>query len=210
MKNKVIIFETLAIVGLTAILLSENANNSKVVQETDIKIRDEKVEEIKPEVIIEKVVETEYLEDTLANRLPDYGIAEGFIGFLFIPTCDIEAYIKYGSSMNVLKDNTVGEFECAENIGVGNYSLLGHSNEVKDYVFSTLEPNIEIGDSVYVVKNKFIYEFIVDSTDIVEPEDVWILEHSDEPVITIMCCTENGNKRFVVKGLLKRMERVCK
>lgn len=137
-----------------------------------------------------------------AIELPDFSIPSDCIGFLYIPSCDIQAYIRYGSSLDVISDMHVGEFECAQEIGVGNYSLLGHSNETKQYVFSSLQPNIKIGDDIFVVKNNKTYRFEVDGRAVVDANDVWVLEKSVSPRLTIVCCTNNGTQRFVVSAIL--------
>lgn len=140
-------------------------------------------------------------------ELPNFTIPEDCIGFLYIPSVSIEANIRYGSTMEAISGGHVGEFECSERLGVGNYSILGHANENKDYVFSNLY-NIKHGDCVYIVKNNQVYVFLVDETKVVEPDDVWILDSSDVPIITIMCCINDGNDRFVVNGYLVDVQQI--
>lgn len=124
------------------------------------------------------------------------------VGWIYIPTCDVSAYMHYGSTMAAISNKFVGEFEDTGEIGVGNYCVLGHSNEKKKYVFSSLKPNIKIGDPIYVYKEGTIYKFNVGYTRVVEPTNVWILTdtETDQATITVMCCADEGTKRFVVFG----------
>ena len=134
------------------------------------------------------------------DGIPKFSLKKDEIAFLYIPSCSIEAKIRYGSTMKAIKDNRVGEFECSQEIGVGNYCLLGHSNPKIKYVFSNLEPKAEIGDEIYVVKDGTVYVFEISETFTVNKDDVWILATSHKAKITMMCCTDNGKKRFVVVG----------
>lgn len=140
-------------------------------------------------------------EESVPN-LPVFGIPDDCVAFLYIPSCGIEAYIRYGSSMETISNGYVGQFECAQELGVGNYSILGHSNEEKHYVFSDLEPNIRIGDDIFVADREKSYRFKVDGVAVVNAEDTWVLEKSISPKLTIVCCTNNGTQRFVVSAIL--------
>ena len=133
-------------------------------------------------------------------EVPD--IPNDCIGWIYIPTCDVSAYMHYGSTMQAISNKFVGEFEDTGKIGVGNYCVLGHSNEKKKYVFSSLKPNIKIGDPIYVYKDGTIYKFNVGYTRVVDPDNVWILTdtETDQATITIMCCADEGKKRFAVFG----------
>lgn len=124
------------------------------------------------------------------------------VGWIYIPTCDVSAYIHYGSTMKAISNKFVGEFENTGEIGVGNYCVLGHSNEKKKYVFSSLKPNIQVGDPIYIYKNGTVYKFNVGYTRVVDPDNVWILTptETEQATITIMCCADEGKKRFVVFG----------
>lgn len=133
-------------------------------------------------------------------NVPD--MKDGVIGWIYIPTCEISAYIKYGSNMKAISNMFVGEFEDTGELGRGNYCVLGHSNENKSYVFSGLERNINVGDPIYIYKDDTLYKFIVGYYRVVTPDNVWILTDTETGLgsCTIMCCTDEGANRFVVFG----------
>lgn len=153
---------------------------------------------------VQSEIAIEFPSEADEMNLPDFVIEDDAVGHLYIPTCEISSNIRYGSSMEAVSDNHVGEFECADEIGKGNYSLLGHSNETKKYVFTGMENKLQINDPIYVVKDNKVYEFVTYETFVVDPQDVWILQSTDKPIVTIMCCTNNGTQRFVVRGALAR------
>lgn len=129
-------------------------------------------------------------------------LPKGAIGWIYIPSCDVSAFMHYGSTMEAIANKYVGEFEDTGEIGVGNYCVLGHSNERKKYIFSDLAPKIKVGDAVYVYKEGTIYKFEVGYFRVVDPDNVWILTPTDteQATITIMCCADSGQRRFVVFG----------
>lgn len=149
---------------------------------------------------------TEYktiVEDTAINEdievaVPD--LPNGAIGWVYIPSCDVSAFMHYGSTMQAIANKYVGEFEDTGEIGVGNYCILGHSNEKKKYVFSPLKENIKVGDAIYIYKDKTVYKFSVGYCRVVDPDNVWILDDTgmEFPTLTIMCCSDSGQRRFVV------------
>lgn len=144
------------------------------------------------------IAETVGTNETITIDIPD--LPAGSIGWVYIPSCDVSAFMHYGSTMKAIANKYIGEFENTGEIGVGNYCILGHSNEKKNYVFSPLKQNIKIGDSIYIYKDGTIYKFAVGYFRVVDPDNVWILEDTDTPTVTIMCCSDNGERRFVVFG----------
>lgn len=130
-------------------------------------------------------------------------IPDDCVGYMYIPTCDVSSFIRLGSTQEAISNYHIGEFEVSEEIGVGNYSVCGHASDTKQMVFSKLL-DISIGDPIYVVKNDTLYKFSADFMLDVDPEDTWILENTgtNNPICTIMCCTDSGKRRFVVFGNL--------
>ena len=202
MSIVVISLLSLLLIGCNKVVENNNNNSENIEAEDFIVIDNESTEH--SEKIESSEVKTEVsISDLDVIELPEFSPQKDTIGNLWIPTCNIVANIRYGSTMEAVANKNIGEFECSDPIGKGNYSILGHSNEIKDYILSTLEPNIQIGDSVYVIKDNILFTFEVYETMIVESTDTWILKSTKEPIITIMCCTNNGEQRFVVRGILK-------
>lgn len=120
------------------------------------------------------------------------------VGALHIPSCGVNAIIRYGTTEWAFADKHVGEYKGSGDIGEGNYVLLGHARAGKDYVFTNLESTISIGDSVYVQKNGTLYHFRVFSTEVVTPDATYVMDDNGDPECTLICCTDNGVNRFVV------------
>ena len=136
-------------------------------------------------------------------------IPDDCVGYMYIPTCDVSAYIRYGSTMEAISNYHIGEFEDSGEIGVGNYSVCGHASTQKQLIFSKLE-NIGIGDPIYIYKDNTLYKFSADYKRKINPEDTWILDDTGtgEATCTLMCCTDSGERRFVVFGNLIRSQEV--
>lgn len=136
-------------------------------------------------------------------------IPDDCVGYMYIPTCDVSAYIRYGSTMEAISNYHIGEFEDSGEIGVGNYSVCGHASTQKQLIFSKLE-SISIGDPIYIYKDGTLYKFSADYKRKINPEDTWILDDTGtgEATCTLMCCTDSGERRFVVFGNLIRSQEI--
>lgn len=136
-------------------------------------------------------------------------IPDDCIGYMYIPTCDVSAYIRYGSTMEAISNYHIGEFEDSGEIGVGNYSVCGHASSQKQLIFSKLE-NIQIGDPIYIYKDGVLYKFSADYKRKINPDDTWILDETGtgDATCTLMCCTDSGERRFVVFGNLIRSQEI--
>lgn len=195
--------------ALTAIAIISSINDehtetietrSKTEIETESEIESSTVEEESTEIESESIeIQTE--NSNIEFDIPE--IPDDCIGYVYIPSCNVSAFIRYGSTMEAISNKHVGEFEVSGEIGVDNYCILGHARKNRDdLVFSSLEPNISVGDTIYIVKDNYLYTFKAGHYRIVEPEDVWIVNKTGYPCITIMCCTNYGKQRFVVFGNL--------
>lgn len=144
------------------------------------------------------LVDSVGVDEEIDIEIPE--LPKGAIGYVYIPSCDVSAFMHHGSTMQAIANKYVGEFEDTGQIGVGNYCILGHSNEKKKYVFSSLKDNINVGDSVYIYKDGTVYKFAVGYYRVVDPDNVWILTETDtdKATCTIMCCASSGERRFAV------------
>jgi sortase A len=83
----------------------------------------------------------------------------------------------------------------------GNVAIAAH----RDTFFRKLE-SILPGDSIRVVMVRRTYEYVVDSTEIVDPEDTRVMESRALPELTLITCypfyfVGAAPKRFVVHAL---------
>jgi sortase A len=84
----------------------------------------------------------------------------------------------------------------------GNVGLAAH----RDGLFRPLE-GIKVKDDVRVVTPRGEYHYVVTKTQIVDPDDVWVLAPTTQPTITLITCypfsfVGNAPQRFVVQAQL--------
>jgi sortase A len=97
----------------------------------------------------------------------------------------------------------VGWIEGTAALGVsGNLGLAGH----RDGYFRGLK-DLKIGDVIEVQTVERTMRYRVDETLIVEPSDVFVLEPTQEPSITLVTCypfyfVGHAPQRYIVKGRL--------
>ena len=118
-----------------------------------------------------------------------------------IPSISLSQGIVEGISDEILQ-YYLGHFEGSVKPGEkGNFSVAGH--RVSDYseAFVNLY-KVEIGDKVLVKANKKEYVYEVTDSFIVSPDNVDVLDNTDEATITLVTCTVGAKERVIVKGKL--------
>ena len=124
------------------------------------------------------------------------------IGRLEIPRLGVSAVIRAGSDARTLQ-LAIGHIPGTAFPGdPGNVGMAAH----RDTFFRRLG-DIEEGDEVRVVtpEGTFLYE--VEGTKVVEPTDVWVLDPTDEPSLTLVTCYPfsyigPAPRRFIVRAVL--------
>jgi sortase A len=86
----------------------------------------------------------------------------------------------------------------------GNVAIAAH----RDTFFRKLE-RIRKGDSIQFATVRRTYEYVVDSTEIVDPEDTQVVESRARPELTLITCYPfyvigSAPKRFVVHAVIRR------
>ena len=84
----------------------------------------------------------------------------------------------------------------------GNMGLAGH----RDTFFRRLR-EIDVGDVIRLVAVEGTFTYVVESTQIVDPGDLWVLDPTPEPSLTLVTCypfTYIGTapERFIVRARL--------
>lgn len=126
------------------------------------------------------------------------------IGIMEIPKIDLKVAVAEGTDKKTLK-KAVGHFEGSAMPGeAGNFAVAGHRSYTYNEFFNRLN-EVEVGDEIKVktTKGEFVYE--VTDIFVVEPHEVWVLDPTPEPTITLVTCTpiRVGTHRLIVKGKLK-------
>jgi sortase A len=124
------------------------------------------------------------------------------IGRIDIPRLGVSAVIRAGSDARTLR-LAVGYVPGTALPGEqGNVGLAGH----RDTFFRKLR-DINPDDEIRIVTTAGIFHYYVQRTNIVMPRDVWVLDPTNDPALTLVTCYPfsyigSAPKRFVVRAVL--------
>jgi sortase A len=124
------------------------------------------------------------------------------IGRLEAPTVKMSATVLEGSDDGTLSRGA-GHIEDTPFPGQpGNVGIAGH----RDTVFRPLR-NIKVGDPLQLTTTDRVYRYKINKTVIVGPDDVYVLDPTDTPTLTLVTCypfdfVGNAPKRFIVQAQL--------
>ena len=137
---------------------------------------------------------------------PDPATARGgdplVLGRIEIPRIGIGAIVREGdddASLAIAVGHIPGTARPGER---GNMALAGH----RDSFFRALR-DIRHEDAIWIVTQEGSYEYVVDSTEVVSPEDTWVLDPTGDTVLSLVTCypfTYLGHApdRFIVRASL--------
>jgi sortase A len=124
------------------------------------------------------------------------------IGRIEIPRLGVSTMIKEGEDARTL-DLAVGHIRGTALPGApGNIGLAGH----RDTFFRRLQ-HIKAGDVIRLVAPEGLFSYIVERTHVVAPDDVWVLDATAEPALTLVTCypftyVGTAPERFIVRARL--------
>jgi sortase A len=131
--------------------------------------------------------------------------AEGTVmGRIEIPRLRVSAIVRAGSDARTLQ-LAVGHIPGTAYPGdAGNVGLAGH----RDTFFRRLE-DIRPDDEIRMVTPDGTFLYRVQRTDVVAPSDVWVLDPTETPVLTLVTCypftyVGSAPERFIVRAVLDR------
>lgn len=143
--------------------------------------------------------ESDSLSSSLdARRL----IPSAVIGRLEIPNLHLTAMVREGVDAGTLR-RAVGHIPgTALPGGRGNVGLAGH----RDTFFRALR-NIQEGDAIELQTGNGSYRYAVESTRVVKPHDIHVLDSSTKEILTLVTCYPfyylgSAPDRFVVRAAL--------
>jgi len=89
---------------------------------------------------------------------------------------------------------------------LGNFGLAGH----RDTFFRKLR-DINPDDEIRIVTKDGVFNYYVQRTSIVMPQDVWVLDPTNYPALTLVTCYPfnyigSAPKRFIVRASLRATE----
>lgn len=132
------------------------------------------------------------------------------IGRLEIPRLQVSAIVRSGSDAKTLR-LAVGHIPGTALPGAaGNVGLAGH----RDTFFRRLQ-DIRSDDEIRFTTPTQTLTYRVQRTDIVRPSDVWVLEPTREPTLTLVTCypftyVGSAPERFIVRATLEHPSAVVK
>jgi len=125
---------------------------------------------------------------------------QSVIGRVEIPRLKLNVMIREGVDAGTLRA-AVGHIPSTSLPGdPGNVALAAH----RDTYFLPLE-HIANGDLIEVETRVGIYQYVVESMQVVKPRDVWVLNASNHPTLTLVTCfpfryVGAAPQRFVVRA----------
>jgi sortase A len=140
---------------------------------------------------------------TTSKRVRHATAARGsVVGRLEIPRLGVDAIVRAGSDARTLR-LAVGHIPGTALPGEGgNIGLAAH----RDTFFRRLG-DIREGDDVRVVTPEGTFVYRVEGTKVVNPSDVWVLDPTDQPALTLVTCypfryVGAAPQRFIVRAHL--------
>lgn len=125
------------------------------------------------------------------------------IGRLEIPAIGLDELIREGVDLSVIDRGVAHWSGTAEAGGFGNMVLAGHRT-TKTEPFHDLD-RLQPGDSIAVTGfDGRVADYIVTEIVIVTPSDMWIVEQTDVPTLTLFAChpKRSAQQRIVVRAAL--------
>lgn len=126
---------------------------------------------------------------------------------LEIPALKIRVPVQEGTDPEILSVSA-GHFPYTGAVGSGNYCIAGHNSTIYAEVFNDLD-QIKTGDKMYLIDsgpNQTQYVYTVTEYHIVQPNQVEVLNDFGDDRLTVISCTDDGQARQVVVGILEQQE----
>lgn len=145
-------------------------------------------------------------EENTAKK-PEENAAIGNIdalGILTIPKIDLSVLIGQDVGNDILRF-AVGHFKGTALPGeTGNCCIAGHRNYTWGKFFNRLN-EVAKGDKILIDRDGKTYTYTVTETLVVDPEDTWVLNQTQNAEITLVTCTpiRVATHRLIVKGILE-------
>lgn len=124
---------------------------------------------------------------------------EDVIGKIIIPSIDVEAPIKEGTSKQVLKE-AVGHFSNTKYWN-GNVCLASHNRGTYAHYFQKLN-KLKVGDKITYLTKLGSKSYVVTSIFDISEYDLSVLENTDYNCLTLITCiTGKTEKRLCVRAV---------
>ncbi|WP_142415556.1 class D sortase [Hathewaya massiliensis] len=198
--KKNIISILLIILGITLILASlsikvySKNKESQLIDNFNSRLNAEKNER--------ELIEHKHGEDESNKKEVKIGDE---ISTIEIPSINLKSVIVEGIGKDQLR-YALGHFKDTAMPGeYGNFSVAGHSSSIYKEILNNLY-KVEIGDEIILKTLKGKFEYKITDKFVVEPTEINVLEQDkNKKNITIVTCTDGGEKRLIIKGEYKEI-----
>jgi sortase A len=125
------------------------------------------------------------------------------VGRLAIPSLGLTTTVLEGTDDQTLRRGS-GHIEDTPFPGeTGNVGIAGH----RDTVFRPLK-RVKVGDALDLTTADRVYHYRITNAFIVNPQDVYVLDPTDKPTLTLVTCypfefVGHAPRRFIVQGVLE-------
>ncbi|MBQ3890875.1 MAG: class D sortase [Lachnospiraceae bacterium] len=190
-------FGLLIVLGSVVLNIEQRAMQKEAINEFRQMVEDSRDVSLK-----EEPNKDEANEDVKTDAAADVSVKENDILYILrIPIIESESPVREGVSDGVLADSLGHEPGTAYIGETGNCVIAGHRNYSFGKFFNRLN-EVEIGDNIYVDTKDATYKYEVYDIIVVEPDDLSVLDNTDEEIITLYTCTPVviGTHRLVVKA----------
>lgn len=160
------------------------------------KLETDKIEKF--EKTLEDYKDSEINSSSIEQRLVNLNKEGEEIAIIEIPSIDLKSVITQGTSNENLK-YYLGHFMNTRMPGEpGNFCIAGHNSNMYNEILNNIHL-VKYDDEIKIITRDKEYIYKVKEKKIVEPTDVSILEDDgDRKLMTIVTCTDKGNKRLIV------------
>ena len=138
-------------------------------------------------------------ESTESSESVNLDVVNGYkpIAIIEIPSINLSQALVEGISDDVLK-YFLGHFPDSAAPGqVGNFAIAGH--RVSDYTDAFINLyKVSAGDKIIVKTHDKKYTYVIEENYIVNPDQIEVLDATENATITLITCTDESNEQRVI------------
>lgn len=124
------------------------------------------------------------------------------VGSIEIPKIGVNERLREGVTLTVIDHGPAHWPGSAMPGQVGNAVIAGHRT-IRSRPFHDID-KLAVGDQIIFRTDAGVFTYEITQTLVVQPRDLWIIDPTPEPTVTLFACHPKGSakQRYVVKGKL--------
>lgn len=192
------IYKLRRLLGLILVIVGIGIISSVIYKKIETNKRQNELKEVLQDVIREEPIDGEIERDTDKN-IENLGYVP--IGLIEIPSIGLSQGLVEGITDEILQ-YYIGHFENSVKPGEkGNFAVAGHRVSNYSEAFVNLY-KVKPGDLVNVKSRGKEFVYKIEENFIVEPDEIEVLDETEEATITLITCTVGAKQRVILKGSL--------